>query len=127
MLYTSRLYTSRCFKTVKAFLKLWWPMGQIGLFNLTYAFTNMMHIIQKRVRFKMTESHKAEASPREALPDVLLHLWPLNVSASSCLVHNGHWSISRLGCTWLFLRCIEVPRHALVHHLIIERVHDCGK
>merc|ERR1712146_14898 len=56
---------------------------------------------------------QAQALTGEALPDVLLHFWPLDVSASSCLVHNGHWSVSRLGSTWLFLRCIEVLRHAL--------------
>merc|ERR1712216_366977 len=63
----------------------------------------------------------------EALPDVLLHLWPLDVSTCACLVGDGHRRVSWLTELWLFFRCIEVLRHALVHDLVIENVHDLGK
>merc|ERR1711920_340061 len=64
------------------------------------------------------------ASTREALPDVLLHLRPLDVFARTRLVGNGKWRLRRLALTRLLLRSIEVLRHALIHDLIIEDVHD---
>merc|ERR1719456_1795058 len=63
----------------------------------------------------------------EALPDVLLHLWPLDVSTCTRLVRDSHRRVSWLSELWLFLRCIEVLGHALVHDLVIENVHDLGK
>merc|ERR1719158_2107563 len=63
-------------------------------------------------------------SPRETLPNVLLHLRPLDVFAGTVLVDNGDWGRHGLTLARLLLRGIEMLRHALVHDLIVEHVHD---
>jgi len=60
---------------------------------------------------RITPGHRGNSTTK-ALPDVLLHFWPLDVCARTRLVSDGDGRVGWLALFWLLLGCIEVLGHA---------------